>query len=184
MNDQSFSESVSASANEPEGCGDDADVPEPIEVTWGCAVESSIEMDVLRRQLEAVCAEAGVAPVHFSVVIIDDERMAAMHVEFLGVAGTTDAITFDLRDEEAQGTDVEVEGEVYICLDEARRRATELGHALADELLLYATHGLLHLLGYDDHDAEDHRRMHAREDELLTAIGVGAIYGADREGRS
>jgi probable rRNA maturation factor len=76
-----------------------------------------------------------------------------------------------------------VEGEVYICLDEARRRAEAMEHSVFNELLLYATHGLLHLIGYDDHDAADHRRMHAREDELLTAIGVGAIFEAQREDR-
>ena len=51
------------------------------------------------------------------------------------------------------------------------------GHTVSDEVALYAIHGILHLLGYDDHDDADARRMHDRENEILTRIGIGAVYG-------
>ncbi|MHC4996107.1 MAG: rRNA maturation RNase YbeY [Planctomycetota bacterium] len=184
MNDQSSKDAASNPASEPDGLNDDADGPEPIEVAWGCEPDESIDSGALLARVAAVCAEAGVEPMHFSVVIVDDDRIADMHARFLGVEGTTDTITFDLRDDAEQGTGVALEGEVYICVDEARRRAESMGRPLFNELLLYATHGLLHLLGYDDHDPEGYRRMHAREDELLTAIGVGAVFNAQREDES
>jgi len=121
-----------------------------------------------------------------TIVVIDDGRMALMHAGFSGVEGTTDVLTFDLRDEPLDARDAAasgrpipgVEGEVYVCIDEARRRAAERGHSTDDELLLYATHGLLHLVGYDDHDEDDYLAMHTREDALLEAIGVGRIFAA------
>ena len=44
------------------------------------------------------------------------------------------------------------------------------------EALLYAVHGLLHLCGFDDRTARDFDVMHQREDEILCAIGVGAVF--------
>ena len=81
-------------------------------------------------------------------------------------------LTFDLRDD----ADADLEGDVALCVDEAARRAAERGHPVRDEVLLYAVHGLLHLLGEDDHTPADYARMHAREDALLTAIGVGPRF--------
>ena len=49
--------------------------------------------------------------------------------------------------------------------------------------LVAATLGALHCLGYDDHDPNEFARMHTREDEILGAIGVGAVFGSsDPEG--
>jgi len=140
----------------------------------------------LRAHLGRVIEQLGLRRVQLGVVIVDDPRMASMHRDYLGVDGTTDVITFDLREAGGDaGAPIDaVDGEVYLCLDEARRRAEQFGHPARQELLLYATHGLLHLLGYDDHDEDDHHRMHAKEDELLEAVGVGATYGAREGGQS
>src|SRR5690606_1916317 len=80
--------------------------------------------------------------------------------------------TFDLRDGEAGALD----GEIVLCVDEAVRQARQRRHDARLELLLYAVHGLLHLLGYDDHDPKDAAKMHRREDELLRAAGLGDVY--------
>ena len=69
-----------------------------------------------------------------------------------------------------------IDGDLVLCVDEARRRAAELGHDARVELLLYAVHGLLHLAGEDDHEPDAHRRMHEREDAILTGLGLGPVY--------
>jgi probable rRNA maturation factor len=75
--------------------------------------------------------------------------------------------------------------DTVICLDEARRRAGELGHTVHKELLLYCVHSLLHVQGYDDVTAAGARRMHAREDEILVALGIGPVYrGKKPDGKS
>jgi len=140
----------------------------------------------LGDRLNAAADRLGVTDLSLSVVVVDDDRMATLHARYSGETGTTDVLTFDLRDEPFDGSPEAgltppVEGELVLCLDEARRRAAERGHPVDKELLLYAVHGLLHLVGYDDHDPEDRRRMHAREDELLEAIGVGPVYGGDED---
>ena len=94
--------------------------------------------------------------------------MATLHQRFMGESGPTDVFSFDLGTDRRRGV---LDGEVIICTDVARRRAVEPGLASARaELALYLTHGILHLAGYDDHRPADYRRMHAREDELLSTI--------------
>ncbi len=99
-----------------------------------------------------------------SVALVDDAAIAELHERWLGVPGPTDVIAFPLLSEE--DADVLL-GEVVVSSDTAMRQATELGHPPERELLLYVVHGVLHLLGYDDHDPEDRQRMHQRQEQLL-----------------
>ncbi len=105
--------------------------------------------------------------------LIDDNEMARCHQAHCDVPGTTDVITFDMSD----GRDV-LDVDLLICVDEARRQSDLRGHPLEQELLLYAVHGMLHCLGYDDHDESDAAAMHQREDDILTGIGVGVTYAS------
>ena len=131
----------------------------------------------LPERVAAAMAEAGAVDGTLNLLLVDDAAMGAMHQTFHGDSSTTDVLTFDLRDVD----DADLEGDVALCVDEAARRAAERGHPVRDEVLLYAVHGLLHLLGEDDHTPADYARMHAREDALLTAIGVGPRFAVPAE---
>ncbi len=108
------------------------------------------------------------------VRVVDDAAMDAAHRRYSNVAGTTDVLTFDLRDAASGPLDTDL----LVCLDEAGRAGDLRGHEPVRELLLYGVHGVLHCLGEDDHEEAASARMHAREDEVLRAIGVGAVYAA------
>ncbi len=110
------------------------------------------------------------------VRLVGDEEMAAAHERHTGVSGTTDVLTFDLSDGDGW-----LDVDILVCVDEAARQGLQRGISAERELLLYIVHGVLHCLGYDDHTDEQSRRMHAREDEILERIGVGATYAAERE---
>lgn len=107
------------------------------------------------------------------VELVDDPDMSTAHEKWLGDPTTTDVLTFDLRE---SADDPELDTDLLLCVDEARRQAQARSLPLEHELLLYITHGLLHCLGYDDHTQADSTTMHQREDELLAAIGLPAIY--------
>ena len=98
--------------------------------------------------------------------------MGRLHDEHCGDLAPTDVITFDLRDT----PDGPLDGDLALGRDVAVRAAAEQGTDARTELLLYAVHGLLHLLGEDDTTDDAYHRMHRREDELLTAIGVGSVF--------
>ena len=104
--------------------------------------------------------------------------MARLHEQYAGVPGTTDVLTFDLRDDPAEP----LVGDIAICWDEAVRQADARHHPPRHEALLYAVHGLMHLLGEDDHDPAAAARMHLREDRLLAELGLPPVYAAPEGG--
>ncbi len=112
----------------------------------------------------------------FSVAMVDDREMQRVHGEFLDDPTTTDVVTFPL---EINDRGEVTEGEVVICASEAMRCAKQRGHRTRNELLLYVIHGMLHLSGYDDTTKREFQRMHAREDEILSELGLGPVFAAD-----
>ncbi len=133
------------------------------------------------RALRLVLPEtpAGAAAGHdVRIRLVGDEEMARAHEAYQGIAGTTDVLTFDLRRDPGDPLDVDA----LLCVDEAARQAAERSIPVERELLLYFVHALLHCAGYDDHDPVESERMHAREDELLMELGVGATYRRDDGG--
>jgi rRNA maturation RNase YbeY len=102
-----------------------------------------------------------------SVALVNDRVMSDLHVQFMNIKGPTDVLTFPM-DERG--------GEVIICVPEATRRAKEHRAAVQNELLLYAIHGMLHLCGMDDRTRRGFEDMHQMEDQILTKLGVGAVF--------
>lgn len=115
-----------------------------------------------------------------SIAVIGATAMATLHRRYLGKSGPTDVLAFDLDTDRAARR---IEGEIIICSDIARRRAAQRGRSLQTaraELALYLVHGVLHLAGYDDHQARAYRRMHQREDEILCQLNLGPVFGGGR----
>ncbi|GJM19625.1 MAG: hypothetical protein DHS20C14_18380 [Phycisphaeraceae bacterium] len=126
------------------------------------------------RELAARTGAAGEARIR----VVGDDEMRRVHAERSGIDTTTDVLTFDL----APDDDALLDADVYVCIDEATREGTERGIAPERELLLYTLHAMLHCVGHDDHDDDAFARMHALEDEILGAIGVGATFGVSPRG--
>ncbi len=105
-----------------------------------------------------------------SIALVDDAQIAELHERHLEQSGPTDVLTFDLRCE-ARDPREYLDGEIVVSTETATRVAKTLGHSAEAELLLYVIHGLLHLLGYNDHTAEDAAQMRARQHALLAAAG-------------
>ena len=59
-----------------------------------------------------------------------------------------------------------------ICFEQAERQAKEYGTGLTREMLYLFVHSVMHLFGYDHMDEEEKAVMRAREEEVLSAIGV------------
>ncbi len=143
----------------------------------------------LREAIEFTLRRHGTRSAQINIALVDDTRIAGLNALHLEHEGPTDVLTFDLRDaaagsrEEGHGgggavrrEDGNVEGEIGISVDTAVREAGARGHDIEAELALYAVHGTLHLLGYDDLREVDAAHMHTVEDQILAAVGCGAIY--------
>jgi probable rRNA maturation factor len=60
-------------------------------------------------------------------------------------------------------------GDVVLCPAVAEQQAKEAGHSFEDELHLLTTHGILHLVGFDHAEPEEHAEMFGLQDELLSS---------------
>ena len=130
--------------------------------------------DAAHRAVECALKRAGgvCQSGEVRVRVVDDAAMTTLHERHAGESGTTDVLTFDLRED----ADEPLDADIVVCRDEAQRQATSREITFERELLLYILHGVLHCLGHDDHDDEAYRRMHAEEDAVLDAIGVGRTF--------
>ncbi|SDJ06805.1 probable rRNA maturation factor [Frankineae bacterium MT45] len=157
--------------------------------------ESGIEVDelALRELSRFVLDKLGIDPLaELSIVLMDSDSMAALHVQWMDIPGPTDVMSFpmdgadsppdhsDLSGPRAAAPQQQVEtllGDVVLCPEVAATQAKAAGHSTAAELHLLTTHGILHLLGYDHGDAEEEREMFARQTELLAAWSASSGHG-------
>lgn len=123
-----------------------------------------------RRRVErAVAAALSLKPRRagaVSIALVSDRAIRRLHLDHMGLDSATDVLSFPL--DGGAG----LLGEVVASAETARREARARGVAPADELLLYVVHGVLHLLGFDDHAPADRKRMRAAERRSLRAAGV------------
>ncbi len=116
-----------------------------------------------------------------SVAVVDDPTIRRLHDKYLGLDEPTDVMSFVLEQTD-DGPDGKVpgekllDGEVIVSIDTARATAASYGWAAEDELLLYVIHGALHLIGYDDTDAENKSVMREKEQTYLARFGLEGHY--------
>jgi probable rRNA maturation factor len=144
----------------------------------------------LERVARHVLDRMGVSPLaELSIVLVDVERMTELHVKYMEEPGPTDVLAFPMDELDLRGSrgvshggghdhhdhgDIDepapvMLGDVVLCPVVAERQAREAGHGTEDELQLLCTHGVLHLLGFDHGDAEEHAEMFGLQGELLSA---------------
>jgi len=98
------------------------------------------------------------------VSFVGDDEMVKMNQKHLSHKGSTDIITFDYSEEQDK---TKIDGEIIICVHEAKRQSKFYKVPLIEELNRLIFHGLLHLTGYDDVKPKDSKIMKNREDEVL-----------------
>ena len=119
-----------------------------------------------RRALRAVGREGG----SVEVLVVDDAEIRELNRRFRGIARRTDVLAFPLETAEAAGGLV---GQVVVSAETARRQSRRLRVPLVLELSLLVTHGILHLVDYDDRDPVEAGLMHRRARAILEAGRAG-----------
>ncbi|MDE3055149.1 MAG: rRNA maturation RNase YbeY [Verrucomicrobiota bacterium] len=82
-------------------------------------------------------------------------KICKLHEEFFQDPTLTDCISFPL--------DKEYLGDIFVCPAVAKEYVEKNGGEVYEEAMLYIVHALLHLLGYDDLDAQKRKVMRAKE---------------------
>jgi len=97
-----------------------------------------------------------------SIAFVTNAAIRKINRKFLKHDFATDVISFPL------GTDLV--GELVISAEYAAAEAAARKIPVEEELLRYVAHGILHLLGYDDHRPADKKRMWSRQERELRRI--------------
>jgi len=122
-----------------------------------------LNREALQRATALITAKAvtGERPVQIDLVLVEKPSMAELNMAHLNHEGPTDIITFEYSTPEL------FHGELVICPAVAQDHAKDFGNSLGEELGRYIIHGVLHLLGHNDHEPVDREKMKSEEDRLV-----------------
>ncbi len=105
--------------------------------------------------------------------------MARVNWQFLRHEGSTDVLTFDHLNSSfvIRHSSLQLHGELFVCVDDAVAQAREFQSSWQSEVVRYAVHGVLHLLGHDDSKPEWRRKMKREENRLLRRLEQRFLLG-------
>ncbi|WP_310965040.1 rRNA maturation RNase YbeY [Nocardioides terrisoli] len=136
--------------------------------------ESGVTIDARRTQRLArfVMDRMRVHPLaELCVTAVDEETIAELNAKWMDKEGPTDVLAFPMDELRPGKVNEEPEegvlGDLVLCPVVAERQAETAGHSTTDELDLLTVHGILHLLGYDHAEPEEHKEMFGLQARLL-----------------
>ena len=101
-----------------------------------------------------------------NIIFCSDNYILDVNMKYLQHDYFTDIITFDY----CEGN--RLFGDLFISIDSVRENALYYGTDFKDELNRVMVHGVLHLIGYDDHSEEDIKTMRAKENYYLSVLSA------------
>jgi len=137
----------------------------------------------ISRIAKTILRHEGVLQATLSIVFVTSQKIRALNKKYLKRAYATDVLAFDLRDtidtigdrplrRSLRGLSPIVIGDVIISTDAVKKNAHIYKTTQNKELILYVIHGILHLLGYDDHSVRDIDKMRKKEEQLLEYLKI------------
>ena len=101
-----------------------------------------------------------------SLSFVDVQEMEELHIKWMQEDGPTDVLSFPM-DMPENKDDVVTLGDIVISPAVAAQQAASAGHRVEDEMYILATHGLLHILGYDHADPDEEKVMFALQEKIV-----------------
>ena len=105
------------------------------------------------------------------IKLVDEDTIAQLNAQWMEKEGPTDVLAFPMDELRPGLVNEEPEegvlGDLVLCHSIAEKQAAQAGHRTADEVDLLTVHGILHLLGYDHAEPDEHREMFGLQARLL-----------------
>jgi probable rRNA maturation factor len=112
------------------------------------------------------------------IKLVDEDTIAELNEQWMDKDGPTDVLAFPMDELRPGLIDEEPEegvlGDLMIAPAIAEKQGATAGHGTVAEVELLTTHGILHLLGYDHAEPEEHREMFGLQAEILREWGSSA----------
>jgi probable rRNA maturation factor len=121
-------------------------------------IYSLLTFALLELQLNPEC--------ELSVSFVDDDYMTELHIKWMDEPGTTDVLSFPMDMPETAGEVVTL-GDIVISPVVAAQQAQAQGHSIEHEIYILATHGLLHIVGYDHAEKSEEKVMFDLQEKIV-----------------
>jgi probable rRNA maturation factor len=101
------------------------------------------------------------------ITLVDEDEITKLHVQWMNLPGPTDVLSFPMDELKpfSASDGPGIIGDIVICPQFAAKQA--ISHSVADEISLLTVHGVLHLLGFDHVEEEEHKVMFGLQDKTL-----------------
>ena len=134
---------------------------------------NDINTSELEDYIKYVVKKLDIENAIFNIIFIDNKEIRDINREYRNVDRETDVISFALEDNmDVVYDDFRLLGDIYISYEKAIEQAELYNHSVKREVFFLATHGILHLLGYDHMEEEDEKVMFGKQNELLDGYGI------------
>jgi len=112
-----------------------------------------------------------------SLLLTDDHDMTQFNAQYRNQNRPTDVLAFAALEAEIPVSEDYLDeplylGDLIISVETAARQAEDKGHSLMLELAWLASHGCLHLLGWDHPDDQSLELMLTQQEKLLQLVGL------------
>jgi len=101
---------------------------------------------------------------YINVCFTDNLLIKKLNSKFLRSNRATDVLAFNLSDKKNKSA---ILADIAISTETAISNAGSFKTRPGDELLLYVTHGVLHILGFNDHTKAEIQLMRKKEKEYV-----------------
>ncbi len=151
---------------------------EPDELS--CPISTTTWESWFYQWLETLQPEISPTDIYeLSLRLTDDREIQSLNAQYRSKNQPTDVLAFAALEVDSPQLPPQVQlsmpvylGDIVISVDTAHRQAQEQGHSLKTELAWLATHGLLHLLGWDHPDEESLMGMLDQQSSLLQIVNL------------
>ncbi len=151
---------------------------------WDGFIEENFAENEISEFLDEVvsCSSFGKAKNQFeiSIILTNDEEIAAFNQEFRGKNGPTNVLSFPSLEPEDFRAGISCAimpiGEILISFERIQEEAIQQEKKFKDHFLHMLAHGSLHLLGYDHVVEEEAEKMETLEIEILSKFSINSPY--------
>ena len=131
------------------------------------------ELEILTKYIEHITKKLNIEKAIFNIILVDEKEIHELNKNYRGVDRKTDVITFALEGGEGvKNPEIRMLGDIYLCVPVAYEQAEIYGHSRIREICFLATHGVLHLLGYDHMEEDEEKEMFSLQEELLNSYEI------------
>lgn len=132
-----------------------------------------MEINKLDEYLKFVIKKLNIENAIFNIIFVSNEEIHNINREYRNTDRVTDVISFALEDnKDIVYEDFRLLGDIYIAINVAYDQAIEYNHSREREVCFLATHGILHLLGYDHMTEKEEKEMFSLQEELLQEYNI------------